>query len=232
MHGEREWILVDGFLEHRCAGRRVFGFFHTLLLDPAEVDRALSMIDQQEYPGNDFFPRLATIRDVLAGEVPWSARFRSPPEEGRLPLVLARHWQDEDGIAVGQVAVDLEPVERRGPTALSRSYLVPSHEFAAAFALRQLPGTLDLVSLDGERASATYSVAEPWTGNLLYVRRDLLVRYAGDRVAVQVAWGERMPAVAWHSPPSWVTNAYQAHQQVWRERQVLDAGDAGGTVAG
>lgn len=78
---------------------------------------------------------------------------------------------------------------------LSRGYAVPSYEFAAQFSLRQMPGTLDLVGLDGTRASATFSVAEPWIGHLLFVRRELVTGYAGDRAAVQVAWGERVPAV-------------------------------------
>jgi hypothetical protein len=47
---------------------------------------------------------------------------------------------------------------------LKQSYYVPSFEFAARFGLRQLPGTLDLVSLDGVRASATFRAHEPWRG--------------------------------------------------------------------
>jgi hypothetical protein len=34
---------------------------------------------------------------------------------------------------------------------------------------------LDLVGLDGVRASATFRTEEPWRGHLLFVRRDLVV---------------------------------------------------------
>lgn len=221
LHGVSDWILAEGFLEQRVSGRRVFGFFRTLLLDRSDLDEALGMIDQQEYLGNDFFPRLVSVRDVFAGEVPWSPRYRSPDDEEGFPRGLRRNWQD-DGVGVRQLAVDLEPVERNGPTALSRAYAVPSYEFAEQFSLRQLPGTLDLVGLDGVRASATFSVAAPWTGHALFVRRDLVMQYTGGRVAVQVAWGERTPAVDWQSTPEWVTTVYQAHKHVWCERRVID----------
>lgn len=37
------WLLVEGFLEHRHDGRRVFGFFRTLLLEPTDVDPVLEL---------------------------------------------------------------------------------------------------------------------------------------------------------------------------------------------
>jgi hypothetical protein len=52
------WLLVEGFLEHRRDGRQVFGFFHTLLLEPTDVDPARELIDGLEYPGNEFFGRV------------------------------------------------------------------------------------------------------------------------------------------------------------------------------
>jgi hypothetical protein len=115
------------------------------------------------------------------------------------------------------MAVELETLEPDSPTGLTRSYDVPSFEFAAQFGLRQLPGTLDLVSLDGLRASAAYGTEEPWRGHLLFIRTDLAVAFASGRQIVQVGWGERQVTVEWHSPPAWVREAHQSHQNLWRD---------------
>ena len=218
------WLLVEGFLEHRRDGRKVFGFFRTLLLEPGDVDLALETVDGREYPGNDFFPELPTMRGVFAGETPWSPRFEVRFEDGYDSYsrsALRRDWHDE-GIALGQVAVELSTGEGGSRTVLERSYDVPSFEFAARFGLRQLPGTLDLVGFDGVRASATFRAEGPWRGHLLFLRRDLVVDFAGDRRIMQVAWGEREVTVEWSSVPPWVRAVHQTYEHIWRHIRVLD----------
>ncbi|WP_369244369.1 hypothetical protein [Streptomyces sp. R41] len=64
------WLLVEGYLNHRRDGRTVFGFFRTLLLEPQDTVLAQQLANERPYPGNDFFPSLPTVRDVLAGERP------------------------------------------------------------------------------------------------------------------------------------------------------------------
>ena len=219
------WLLVEGFLEHRRDGRKVFGFFRTLLLEPADVDSALELASGREYPGNDFFPALPTIRDVFAGEMPWSPRFKvhfDDDDHGSYPRpTLCREWRDE-GIGFHQVAVALSTGENGSATALEQPYDVPPLEFAVRFGLRQLPGTLDLVGFDGLRASATFRTEGPWHGQLLFLRRDLVIDFAGDRRIMQVAWGEREVSVEWSSVPPWVRAVHQAYEHIWRDIRVLD----------
>jgi hypothetical protein len=219
------WLLVEGFLEHRREGRRVFGFFRTLLLDPADVPPALELIGELKYLGNHFFPELPTVRGVFAGEIPWSRRFEvrfdDDDDDAYSRPALRRDWR-EDGIGLGQVAVALATGEGGSPTVLTRSYDVPSFEFATRFALRQLPGTLDLVGLDGVRASATFRMEEPWRGQLLFVRRNLVVDFAGERRVVQVGWGEREVTVEWSSVPAWVREVHHSYEHVWRDVRVLN----------
>ena len=219
------WLLVEGFLEQRRDGRRVFGFFHTLLFGPADVGPALDLTGRLEYLGNHFFPELPKLRDVFAGEVPWSARFDvrfdDDDDDSDSRPALRSDWRN-DGISLAQVAVELATGEGGSPTVLKRSYDVPSFEFAARFGLRQLPGTLDLVGFDGVRASATFSAEEPWRGQLLFVRRDLIVDFAGDRRIAQVGWGERELTVEWSSVPAWVREVHQRNEHVWRDMRVLD----------
>lgn len=221
------WLLVEGFLEHRRDGRQVFGFFRTLLLDPADADPAVDLVSGREYLGNDFLPGLPMIRSVFAGEMPWSPRFEvrfddNDDDHGSYSRrALHRDWDDE-GIGLTQVAVELSTGEGESPTTLERSYDVPSFEFAARFGLRQLPGSLDLVSLDGIRASATFRAEEPWRGHLLFLRRDLVTDFAGDQCILQVAWGERSVTADWGAIPSWAHAAYQAYEHVWRDVRLLD----------
>ena len=217
------WLLVEGFLEHRRDGRNVFGFFRTLLLEPADLDLALELASGLEYPGNDFFPVLPTMRGVFAGETPWSPRFevRFDDDDYDSRPALRRDWREE-GIGLIQVAVELSTGEGGSPTVLERSYDVPSFEFASKFGLRQLPGTLDLVGFDGIRASAIFRTEEPWRGNLLFLRRDMVVDFAGDRRIMQVAWGERGVTIDWDSVPSWVRAVHQAYEHVWRDIRVLN----------
>jgi hypothetical protein len=217
------WLLVEGFLEHRCEARRVFGFFHTLLMEPADVDPALKLTRGLEYLGNHFFPELPMVSGVFAGEAPWSPRFqvRFDDDDAYSRPALRPDWRDE-GIGTGQVAVELSTGEGGAPTALSRPYDVPSFEFAARFGLRQMPGTLDLVGLDGVQASATFRTEEPWHGQLLFIRRDLVVDFAEGRRIMQVGWGERDVTVEWNSEPAWIREVHQSHENVWRETRVLN----------
>lgn len=218
------WLLVEGFLEQRRDGRRVFGFVHTFLVAPADVGQALELIGDLEYPGNQHLPESLRVSDVFAGELPWSPRFEASIDadsDDSEPPALRRNWQD-DGVEVGQLAVRLSPGEGGSPTALEQAYDVPAFNLAARFGLRQMPGTLDLVGLDGRRASATFRANEPWSGQLLFVRRDLVIDFAAERRILQVAWGERAVSVDWGAVPNWVQEVHDRHEQVWRETRVAD----------
>lgn len=220
-----EWLLVEGFLEHRRDGRHVFGFFHTLLLEGVDVGPALELIGGLEYLGNHFFPELPTVRAVFAGEAPWSPRFEvrfdDDDDDAYSRPALRRGWGDA-GIGLRQLAVHLSTGEGGSPTVLKRSYDVPSFDFAAPFGLRQLPGTLDLVGFDGIRASATFHAEDPWGGQLLFLRRDLVIDFAGDSPILQVGWGEREVTVEWTSIPAWVQEVHQNYEHVWRDIRVLN----------
>jgi hypothetical protein len=212
-------------LEHRRDGRRVFGFFRTLVLEPGDVAPAMDLINEREYLGNHFFPELAAVRGVFAGEVPWSPRFDVRNDDDlHSPPALRPDWHD-DGIGLEQIAVELSSGERESPTSLSRSYDTPSFKFAARFGLRQLPGSFDLVGFDGIRASATFRAEGPWRGQLLFVRRSLVVDFADERRIVQVGWGERELTVEWNALPAWMRETYQAHGNVWRCVRELAAPD-------
>ncbi len=217
------WLLVEGSLQHRRDGRCVWGCFHTLLLERADTDSALQMIDGRNDLRNNFIPELQTVRNVFAGEAPWSPHFKMPivDDGSYFRPALRENWQEE-GIGFDQVAVQFDLGERGASTLKTRTYDIPSYEFAAKFDLRQLPGTLDLVSLNGTRASAAFRIEEPWRGWLLYIRRDLLINFAGSRQIVQVAWGEREVTIEGSNVPSWVSDAYQNFENQWCVRRLIE----------
>lgn len=217
------WLLVAGFLDHSRSGRRVFGFFHTLLLEPGDVAPALELIESAPSLGDRVFPDLATVDDVFVGEVPWSARFDDRDEQSWSPK-LSRVWND-DGIKVGQVAVQLSTIEGGSSADLQGSYDVPSYEFATRLGLRRLPGSLDLVGLDGVRASAVFTLATPWRGSLLYIRQDLVHEFAGDREVLQVAWGERELDFGSPEIPDWTRMVYQASENEWSDNRRSNSSD-------
>ncbi|MFC3897179.1 hypothetical protein ACFOWZ_37365 [Lentzea rhizosphaerae] len=226
IHGvDGDWLLVEGYLDHRHDGRTVFGFFRTLLLKPEDVEPARQLASERQYPGNHFFPPLPVVRDVLAAEMPWNPRFELTVDDDDSGAfthpTLRGDWQG-DGIGFGQVAVDFSP-DSTSEIGLGGGYDVPSFEFAARFGLRQLPGTVDLVGLDGRRASAVLRADKPWRGHLLYLRRDLVDSFAGDRRIMQVAWGEREVATDWHSVPSWMRAVHRSYAHIWRHLRTLGA---------
>ncbi|MFD6096360.1 NACHT domain-containing protein [Nocardiopsis flavescens] len=217
------WLLVEGYLDHSSEGRTVFGFFRTLLLRREDAEPAKQLASELPYLGNHFFPPLPRVSDVLAAEIPWSPRFKQPlddnsPDEFSYPA-LRRDW-NADGIRFDQIAVEFSS-ENDIETGIGGSYDVPSFEFSSHFGLRQLPGTVDLVDRDGLRASAVFRTVKPWRGHLLFLRRDLVEGFAGDRRIMQVAWGEREVAVDWSSPPSWVRDAQRSHENIWRHIRTI-----------
>jgi hypothetical protein len=221
------WLLVEGFLEHRRDGRKVFGLFRTMLLKDTDAVAALTLLNECDYPGNHLIPELPTARDIFAGEIPWSPRFRLPVDEAdpHGHSALRTNWQD-DGIALQQLAVSLTSSDTSSPAAIQRAYDVPSFEIADRFRLRQLPGTLDLVDTAGVRASAAFRADGPWRGQLLFVRHDLVRDFAGDRKIVQICWGERETTVAWHAVPKWLRTAHRTYQHIWRHvREVPASGN-------
>jgi len=217
---EGPWILAEGFLEHQRHGRQVFGFFRTHLVDDSAYDNVVRLISDKPYLGNDFLPGSPSHDGIFAGEMPWSARFEVDSDDSDLAPghgLLRKDWYDA-GTEVEMVATEYTFGSGRTATSLDRSYFVPSYGFARAFDLRQLPGTLNLVTLDGAYASLTFKAASPWQGDLLYLRKDLLLRYADKRRVVQVAWGERLVT----GQPSWWGDVYDNMEHLWRELKVLE----------
>jgi hypothetical protein len=221
------WVLVEGFLEHRDAERqrRVWGFIRGILVSVDDAESLQSVLTARPYLGNFFIPPAPEDHMTFAGEIPWSVRFHAAGnlENGKSPYVaeVSESW-DEPGIEIELLGHGYDIEASRTVTNQATGHWVPSYNLAAHFGLRQRSGTLDLVSLDGGAASATLDAPDGFSGKLLYIRRDLLGKYAGGRKLLQLAWGERQVDVDWANPPGWLAGARNEHEELWRHVQLID----------
>lgn len=221
------WLLVEGFLEHEDAEseRRVFGFFRGVLAERSELDALLKELSDHVYLGNDFVPHSPEDIGTFGGEIPWSSGFAAggAMEEGAAPYIdFVRDNWNEKGLPVELVGHSYNFEASRTMTNEATGYWVPSHNIANALSLRQRPGTLDLVSLDGKSASKTREAPDGFDGRLLYVRQDVLEQYAPGRALVQLAWGERQLNLSWHDQPDWIDDVRRAHADLWRKLRVTE----------
>jgi hypothetical protein len=209
-----DWLLVEGWLERHWNHRRIIGWIHTLLPSADQAESALREFDERPYLGNRLLPDPLEHYDLFGAEMPWSPRFAPTDDEQECSNRL------DDGAP--RLSVTFHGPTGSGPTLLQGSFPVPSFEFSSHFALRQLSGTLDLVDLNGVRVSATFSAPEPWNGRLLFVRNNLVRRFADSRSVVQVAWGERqiMDGRVKQSPA--VMDARRKYENIWRHRRASD----------
>jgi hypothetical protein len=200
------WVAVEGYLQHRDAerGRRVWGFLRGVLVEAGEADSLRCVLEEREYFGNHYIPDSPSDMTTFAGEIPWSARFEANGdfENGLAPyhVWVTERW-DEPGVQIELLGHEYSLETERTVTNEARGHWVPSQRFAVESQLRERPGTLDLVTLDGRAASLTRNAPVGFEGKVLFVRRDLLAEYARARTLVQVAWGERQVDVDWANPP-------------------------------
>jgi hypothetical protein len=183
-----------------------------------------SQLKARPYLGNTFVPDPPADHGSFAGEIPWSSRFAAAGdlENDRPPYraKVSERW-NEPGIEVELLGHSYNLEASRTTTNLASGYWVPSHNIASHFGLRQRPGTLDLVGLDGRAASMTLASPAGVKGRLLYIRRDLIAKYAAGRLLVQLAWGERQVDFDWPRMPNWLEDLRSKHEDLWRQVEML-----------
>ena len=221
------WVLVEGFLEHRDPqlGRRVWGFVRGVLVAADDATTLKDQLEARRYLGNDFVPAAPSDHSSFAGEIPWSARFEAAGtlEHGKPPYLVnvSERW-GHPGLEIELLGHGYDIEAGRTTTNLASGHWVPSHNVASKLELRQRPGTLDLVGLDGRGASVTLDGPTSFDGKLLYIRRDLLAKYGGARALVQIAWGERQVDVDWGDPPEWLNDVRSKHAELWRRVAIIN----------
>ncbi len=222
-----EWVLVEGYLQHKdeLRDRRVFGFLRGVLLAAADAETLATRLSERPYLGNHYLPEAPDDSATFAGEILWSNSFEAHGnlENGLAPYhALIQEDYDQPGIEIELLGHGYNVSPDRTATALATGHWVPSATFSRVFDLRRHPHTLDLVCLDGSTASLTRDAPAGFEGKLLYLRRDLLASYAGDRLLLHLAWGERQVDFDFANPPGWLEKAGSAHADLWRHVRLRD----------
>jgi hypothetical protein len=214
------WIAVRGYLSSRTKvpDRGVFGFLAALLVDAADADRLVVALENKDYPGNDWLPSVPEDHYTFAGEIPWSPDFASGIEddEGR------QLYRDEIKLADGP-PIEVEILAHHFGWESYHSELnqaggvyIPSGVFSRAFDLRGIPQSFDQRLSDGTSAAISLGAPTGFDGCLLYLREDLVQRYAAGRRLVWFIWGERNLYGYSPSPPDWLVKAHQDRAIIWR----------------
>jgi hypothetical protein len=93
---------------------------------------------------------------------------------------------------------------------------VPSRTFSERFDLRGLPQSFDQVLPTGAQVAKSLGAPSGFGGHLLYLREDLLHRFAAGRRLVWFIWGERDIRLLGHEPPEWLVKLVTSGANVWR----------------
>ncbi|MBK5292704.1 MAG: hypothetical protein JJE04_13620, partial [Acidobacteriia bacterium] len=214
------WIAAKGSLSARTKvpDRGVFGLLIALLVDAADADRLIDALTNKDYPGNDWVPRVPEDHYTFAGEIPWSPDFARGIEDDE----GGRRYRDVITPADGP-PIEVEILAHHFGWESYHSELnqgggayVPSKSFSSTLDLRGVPQSFDQTSQDGTRAAISLGAPTGFGGHLLYLREDLLLRYAAGRRLVWFIWGERNLYGYSHSRPDWLVKAHRERAHIWR----------------
>ncbi|MDG5808550.1 hypothetical protein P9869_39080 [Streptomyces ossamyceticus] len=216
---EGPWLLVHAEIdtEDVTTGRDAFGLFNTVLVEQENLTDLLVEFDALTHPGRDMIDLPAEYY-LFAGEIPWHTRFAAP-EPG-----LTTEDLYSDTLRYGRPELRFERLahhftwEPHHSSQNQATAYVPSRLFSQAFDLRALPAGFDQYEPSGALAARSLAAPAGFSGGLLYLRADLLRRYAAGRAIVTFCWGERQIKAVWPERPSGALQAiYQAYQNIWRQ---------------
>ncbi|MFI7252569.1 hypothetical protein [Micromonospora chalcea] len=215
---EGPWVLVHAEMDNKdlATGRDVFGLFNTVLVDPSELDELLSWTRTVAHPGRDMID-LPSAYYLFAGEIPWHTRFPEvEPGDTVKDIYINRIWRAEGDLHVERLAHHFAWESYHSNENQANAYF-PSRLFSEAFDLRAAAAGFDQTEPSGAPATRSYSAPPGFRGNLLYVRADLLHRYAANRAIITFGWGERRTQFVWpEKMPARQLSLYRAHQNIWR----------------
>ncbi|MFE5220799.1 hypothetical protein ACFQ9U_29370 [Streptomyces sp. NPDC056568] len=216
---EGPWLLVHAEIDTKdvTTGRDTFGLFNTVLIDQENLTDLLEVFDALPHPGRDMIDLPAEYY-VFAGEIPWHTRFAAPePGLTTEGLYSGTPSYDRPDLRFERLAHHFTWESHHSSQNWATAY-VPSRLFSQAFDLRALPAGFDQCEPSGALAARSFAAPSGFSGGLLYLRADLLRRYAASRAIVTLCWGERQIKTAWPERPSGaLRDLYRAYQNIWRQ---------------
>ncbi len=214
------WIAVHGFLEaeNEMLGRRVWGLLSAVLVSRADASRFAKSLHARDYPGRWWLPEVPSDYYIFAGEIPWSPDFASVGEDEYPDNLYTTQVQVPDGPPIEAEILAHCHAWESYHSSLNQAggALVPSRPFSQAFDLRGVPQAFNQVLPDGTIAALSVGAPSGFEGHLLYLREDLVKRYAARRRLISFLWGERQLYPHPQPEPAWLLRAYRKNSQVWR----------------
>jgi hypothetical protein len=192
LEGEQgPWVAVHAFLRdhNHLAGRRVWGTVQALLVTTrvaASIDASVAALTSWS---ETRWPEAPDDTYTMAGGDPWSPRFatsvlRYQPVPYRYELRLPVAGSVDAEVVVHRYGWE----SHHSTTNQQGGLMVPSRLVSQEMGLAKLPNGLDHVDGDGRTAARVFlSPNEFESGNLLYIRRDVLEAYARRR-GVRSSW--------------------------------------------
>lgn len=214
------WIAVHGNLQanDKVLGRSVFGLLTAILVSNTDVDRLIRALQTRTHPGGWWYPKVPSDYYTFASEFWWSVT----PDTRTEFDDLVQSYQGEMHID-GDEPIPVEILAHRyawesyhSELNTAGGSLVPSYSFSTAFDLRSIPDSFNHVEPNGMLATLSLSGPAGFDGDLLYLREDLVHRYANGRRLIWFVWGERQLDPFPHDTMDWLSRAQQDGLDVWR----------------
>jgi hypothetical protein len=213
------WLAVYGNVNtgQQTPGRHVWGLLTALLVAPRDVDRFVTALNREQYPGNRWIPREPSEYYTFAGEIPWSSEFGFNAD-GEQPQLYRGTVDvgDASPVIVEILAHRYSWESYHSELNKAGGALVPSKPFSSTFDLRSVPQSFNQVLPDGTLGALSFAAPDRFDGHLLYLREDLLHRYAEGRQLVWFIWGERQIRPYPFPTPDWIVDAARSGADIWR----------------
>lgn len=209
------WLAVHGFVKaaDRILGREAWAFISAFATEKTSAPILCSSLRAGTLPWrardvpSDYY--------IFASEIPWHQNFA---------LVALDESAYHEEVRLGTETINVEVLAHEYAWESYHSEMnhagsvrIPSHPFSTRFDLRSVPQSFDQFLPDGTRATITLSGVDGLDADILYIREDLLRQYAGERVIVWFAFGERELRPYPPSPPEWLVAAHRKRSNAWCE---------------
>ncbi len=219
------WVAVHADLrtDRQARGREVFGILVAMLVEARDSAKLIKELKSRRFPRQVWLPEVGEDYYLFAGEIPWSPYFSERGENDE--------WDDlgrEVRLPNGK-AIQVEILSHRyawesyhSQLNTGQGALLPTSNFSKHFGLVGIPQSFDQVLPDNKLAAISLTAPEGFKGHILYLREDLVRRYADGRRLVLGMWGERQISMYGHRFPDWYAKARQSGADVWRLVVTLD----------
>lgn len=223
------WVLVDGSIRDadEITGRTVWGHMRALMVSSRSAANTVRAIAGLTRWSGLHWPDEPSDYYTFAGEVPWSDEFAAS----------VYHYEADPYVSEidlpGAPNVSVEVLSHRYSWESYHSELndaggvsVPSRRLSEHGRLLRVPEGFDHVDPEDRMASQLVLAPEQVTsGNLLYVREDVLDAYAKSRrrKVILFAFGERQPSYELvRGRPRWFLNVGRDRADEWSHVWLLD----------